>query len=498
MSELFICEKCGKTLEVNGAKDVLFCPVCSTSYSTKELIDGKRIIDKESESHDYNFAMTLYEKGDYSEAARYFEKVVFLNRNNHYAQYYLAICNILSGRTYLSTGELISEMVLNSFYALFRSGSGGDRAEAFQFSVINQAAAFVKDLIGRLNETTDLNLSSYRQNGLFLAKNIRKMFAVDFSDSSERVKQKLLEIITSMLRVISKSIEPRLEGGKVDMATAEELSLGRSLGTSYYNYALSIDEYFVPGDINHVMEKTFQMNNELYGKIFEIKKGAPKRFAAIDADDNELTLFNEKINALKISYCTCFRGLGIPVDERKRHLLVEQTFEIILSSLSPRIVINNSGDAEIRTLTVDTLRIISSYYMEFVKEMARTSEYKLNSSLDSFYRALYVNTFNYFSIMRSNFDRLGEIIRSQKNKELHYLRSFFYSVVCVSDIATLDFMPYSGHSMEYRKRILKMGSEASEAFLYLYNYNLEAVERSVHYRDLYSIANTIENDLKRM
>lgn len=496
MSEFYICEKCGKTLELKDGVNRLICPVCSNEYNPSELIESKKTIDKAEESHEYGLASELYERLEYRDAAMYFERVIKLNRNNYYAHYYLAICNILSGRTYMSTGELISEMVLNSFYALYRSNASGEAKESFQFSVVNQAAAFVKDILKRLDESFNAKAANYRQNGLFLAKNIRKMFSADFSDCSANIKSILVDLISSMLKLISRSVEPQIDNGRVEMATAEDFSLARSLGTSFYNYALSFDEFYSPGDVNNVMERTFRMNNLLYGKIFELKKGSPKRFAQVSGEDDEVSMFSEKMNALKISYCTCFKGIGIPVDEHKKKLLVEQTYEIMLSSLNPRIVINNSGDAEIKTLTFDSLRIISSYLTDFINEMAKYSEYKLNSSLDNFYRNLYANVFNYYSIMYSNYNRLGDIIRRQKSKELYYLRSFFYSILCVSALATYDFISYNKHNLEYRKKLLKMGVDASEAFLYLYNYNLENVEKSIHYRDFYSLANTVENELK--
>ena len=120
----------------------------------------------------------------------------------------------------------------------------------------------------------------------------------------------------------------------------------------------------------------------------------------------------------------------------------------------------------------------------------------LDSSLERLYSSVCEAVRYRFNEEEPRLRREIDEARMQKNRKYFHYRNLMFGIVCASAAALTRIVPYTGHRLGDRIRLLKIGKQAADVLLYMFGYRLEDIEKVPKFSSLTEIYGCINTDLK--
>lgn len=499
-----ICTKCGKSINLRKTQtDEYVCPFCGQSFTYAELQAAGDVVDVDKAKADYGRAQHYFSVGDYGMARSLFARVCSTDRNNFFAEFFCRLCDIRSAAAEgkISGADEVVSLVTASVEKMERTSQPDNVKKMFMKHSLSEVAKLLRELTDAIPKIYgDDKMRERRREYLMLAKDVRRLTVPEItSHASDRsVAEELLAIFDIAVHALSLAIAGQATDVSVDLPTAEEYNEARALYGVYLHYMRGADpKYTFPYHDDAVAanieyNKTVREAVDAYNRL---DKTSVKTHLSVKGEPLDDMLRHCRFG-FDYTYSTLFRGLGNRGKAAETAGLLGDAMFFAEQLLMPRVFDEADGTRTISTCDFPDMLELAKRLSGVCSELALEDKVGLVNRLDEFYYRVNETIRYHYAIEHPAIRSELTSAREQKNKQYFYSRNFLYGVLCGAAVALTEVMPYDKHHMGDRIKLLKLGKDAAEELLYLFDYKLEEIEKTPKFASLPAIYGYINTDLR--
>ena len=502
-----ICYHCGKSFFVETGGSVFPCPNCGKRLEYSELSARGDVVDVQQAKADYAAAHSYFDAGDFAMAGKYFDRVRHLDRNNFFAEYFYRLSDIRRKRQEgkLCGAEFVIDMLVESITKMGLSCQPQSVKRGFLLHAFSEAEALLGALYNTISSIYDKSgdLETARKEYMIMGRDCRRLTIVDrqaaMLDDPE-IADHVTSVCEMAINAVQRAVSFISVGDVISKPSPEICDEAKSLYSVFIHFIRSYDHgYRIDGC------------TEIYAdnKAYDLEaRSAIEAYSRINRADAKRGLttpgteFNDMIyrcnSAFDYVYNTVFVCPGGKTGGKAEADLICDALDFAVQLLLPRAVENEDGDVDISVMDYPALGDFARKFNAFASEMEVTDKQRLNDCLEKLYGALFESVRLRYNEEEPRMRKEIEEARVRKNKRYFHYRNMLYALICVSAVGLMRIIPYTGHRLGDRIRLLKAGRQAAEDLLYLFGYNLEEIERIPKFSSLTDIYAGINTDIKSL
>ncbi len=500
-----ICPACGKSLYLeSNREDIYVCPFCGRSVTFSELMASGNLIDVDRAKTEYGRAHEYFSRGEFQSAEKCFGKVREIDKNNFFAEYFYRLSGI---RHLRQTGKLCgAEFIVELIEAPLAKMSNTDQPDQIKRGFLLHAFAEVESLINALYETIDNlfskadEVSNGRKEFLSMARDCRRLTLLDRKTAmldDKEIASHLIVLCNTVMKGLQSVVAYKFTEGRINIPDATKCEEARAYFGVYYHFVRSLDAEYKPSYPEHIYKENSQYNKLAENEVEKYGSECVDHSSRLCESGARLTdMLYHCRSAFDYTYNTIFGSLGVRSGSSAGGELLKDAVFFARELVMPRVYKGADGQLVFDSADIITLRDICRKLNLICAELEKTDKAGLNAELEDMYSDIYdLARYHYTEVIQSAKREFSDI-RILKNKQYFFCRNFLYGIVCSSVIALTQSVSYVAPRSGERIKLLRLGKQAAEDLLYLFNFKTEEIEKAAKFADLTKIYGFINTDLK--
>lgn len=502
-----ICPSCGKSLYLeSNREDVYVCPFCGRTINFSELMASGNLIDVDRAKTEYGKAHEYFAQGDFQLAEKCFDRVREIDKNNFFAEYFYRLCNI---RALRSEGKLCgAEFIVGLIEAPIAKMALTDQPDQIKRGFLLHAFAEAESLIAALYGTVSElfskadELVTGRKEFLAMARDCRRLTLLDRRTAmldDKEVASHVISLCNTVMKGLQNVVAYKYTENRIFVPDASQYDEARALFGVYYHFVRSLDsDYRLPYPEN-IFAENAEYNKLAEEEVSKYDAECTDRAAHTCESGKRLTdmLFSCR-SAFDYTYNTVFNSLGSRVGVPANSELLPEAIGFARELVMPRVYKGADGQLVFDSADFKALRDLCRKLNVICSELEKTDKNRLNIALEEMYSGIYETARYHYSEVVQSVRREFPDIRIQKNKQYFFYRNFLYGIVCSCVIALTQSVSYDKHRTGDRVKLLRLGKQAADDLLYLFNYKTEEIENAPRFADFTKIYGFINTDIKAL
>lgn len=503
MSVLAVCPHCNKNIELSSeAFEPCNCPICAGNLTPEFIKIKDGFVDLEESGIAYETGKQYFDNTDFRTAKEHFSKAIKLNPNHYLSFYYAGLCDIYENDSNPEYDIPLNLMKLlkYSLIKLDNSQHSMDFRVPFVRSIYKEICSM---LVAEFNKNAialdEKESRSLRHKLVLMSKHVGaftifdKEYMLLFDPEASLL---LLNIIDVGVASVVKSVAARIVDGKQVVAVSDDdYQSAEKIFDSLVNFARGIDPAYSLDPHRPEFESVILHNKSIMHSLqqYNYSLGKKNKKACLSLTGEILnSVLKSCLSGVKFSYDMLFKSLYVKKNDPVRTNILLQGLELCLEILKPRIHFDGYRKLHYNAKGIKKIQNISNYMMTFLDELMTTNKKKTALHLmNEFYALVSKGAKLYYSNVVKTYSVQVNRIKSGKGKEFLYYSAFLYNVMCSSALCLEELIYIEKYKCKDKKAILKIGKQASEELLLLFDYNYEMLERDQNFSDTIKIYNSI-------
>ena len=501
-----ICLYCGKSVYFERNKeDEYVCPYCGRHTTYSELLAGGNIINVEQARADYATAHEYFSAGDFAMAEKFFDKVRKIDKNNFFAEYFYRLSDIRRKRQEgkLCGAEFVMDMLAESVAKMKLTSQPVNVKRGF----LLHAFAETESLLGALYDTIGAlyckpeDADTARREYIVMGRDCRRLTMLDRDAAmlgDGEVSAHVVSVCEVVMRALQRAVSFISSGDALSMPSAEICDEAKALYGVFIHFVRTIRPGYTVGGCEAVYKDNAAYNAAAKTAVSEFaksEKADARRFLTTRGEAFGNMMYRCR-TAFDYTYNTIFVCPGGKTGRREEAALIGDAILFSEQIMMPRASVGPDGLVELTANDYSVLTEFSRKLSALVSELETLDKPLLDSSLERLYSSVCEAVRYRFNEEEPRLRREIDEARMQKNRKYFHYRNLMFGIVCASAAALTRIVPYTGHRLGDRIRLLKIGKQAADVLLYMFGYRLEDIEKVPKFSSLTEIYGCINTDLK--
>ncbi|MBQ7227354.1 MAG: tetratricopeptide repeat protein [Clostridia bacterium] len=481
-----ICVRCEKSVHFNRTSDEIYtCPFCGRTFSYAELSASGNLVDLEKARELYGKAQEYFAKGDYRSAENLFEKVLELDRNNFFADFFYNLSGIyaVSVNGTLCGAETIISLIDSPIDKVDKSSQPVSAKRMFLLHAFRQTYDLLKELFTAIEKLFGTPQNRHKRNEelLSFARSVRKITLIDNSVAmfyDNEIGEIAVSICDLAMQACERISSAYVSEDKLCMPSDTDYEEARSLFAVFSHFVRKIVPDYAFPHYKETQSDLASFVEKVKASIKDYKESNPYSSKRLSYRCENLTkMLHQCKIGLSFAYHSVF---NLPGGRKKNTDLTEVMLDAVsfgLEILTPRIFEEADGSHLVQTPSENEVAELLPEFGAFVSALAISDRSRLNARLENFYTELLTTVNVFYTNRRARIRAELEYVRSKKNKQYFYYRNFLYGIVRFSIPALTEIVSYVDHKMVDRAKLLKICKESADDLLYLFDYKTSEIEK---------------------